>query len=80
MKNLFYKIIFLFLVSIYLILDKSNFVKPYYDKIITTETLIKIIGNNNVNSMSYKIKKIHNIEKFKFIWIFNSDIALKPHS
>lgn len=37
-------------------------------------------GNKKVNSISYKIKKTHNIEKFKLIWIFNSDNVLKPHS
>ena len=37
-------------------------------------------GNRNVNSISYNIKNIHNKEKFTFIWIFNSDKVLKPHS
>ena len=37
-------------------------------------------GNKNVNSTSYKIKKIQTKEKFKFTWIFISDIDLKPHS
>lgn len=37
-------------------------------------------GNKKVNSISYKIKNTHNIEKFKLIWIFNSDKVLKPHS
>lgn len=37
-------------------------------------------GNKKINSMSYKIKKIHNIAKFIFICIFKSDMVLKPHS
>ena len=37
-------------------------------------------GINNVNSISYNIKKTHNIGKFKLIWIFNSVLALNPHS
>ncbi len=41
---------------------------------------LKRIGNNNVNSISYKIKKIHNITKFILICMFTSDNDLKPHS
>ena len=37
-------------------------------------------GNSNVNSISYNIKKIHNIVKFMFICILISDNDLKPHS
>ena len=37
-------------------------------------------GNKNVNSISYKIKNTHIIEKFKLICMFNSDKVLKPHS
>ena len=37
-------------------------------------------GNNKVNSISYSIKKIHNITKFILICIFKSDNDLKPHS
>ena len=48
-------------------------------KIKIFEKLNKI-GNKNVNSISYKIKNTHNIEKFKLICIFNSDNVLKPHS
>ena len=38
------------------------------------------IGNNNVNSISYKIKNTQSKMKFKFICKFTSEIALKPHS
>jgi hypothetical protein len=41
---------------------------------------LKSRGNRRVNSISYKIKNTHNIEKFKFICMFNSDNVLKPHS
>ena len=37
-------------------------------------------GNKNVNSTSYKIKKIAISEKFKFICRFRSVIDLNPHS
>jgi hypothetical protein len=38
------------------------------------------IGNKNVNSISYKIKNTHKIEKFKFICMFMSVVDLNPHS
>lgn len=56
---------------------KKNTIKISKKK--TFEKLNKT-GNKNVNSISYKIKKTHNMEKFRFIWIFNSDKVLKPHS
>ena len=37
-------------------------------------------GNSNVNSISYKIKKIQSIVKLMLIWMFTSDNDLKPHS
>jgi hypothetical protein len=52
---------------------KKNSKKEIFEK-------LNKIGNNKVNSISYNIKKIHNIEKFRFIWIFSSEIVLKPHS
>ena len=42
--------------------------------------ILKRNGSNNINSISYKIKKIHNSEKFTLIWTFNSERLLKPHS
>lgn len=42
--------------------------------------ILKSIGNSKVNSMSYRIKNIHNMTKFTFICIFISDKDLKPHS
>ena len=50
-----------------------------YWKNETNVKLIKI-GSKKVNSISYNIKKTHNIEKFKFIWILTSVVDLKPHS
>lgn len=54
---------------------------------ITKKKLIKKIewklkktGINNVNSTSYSIKNTQIIEKLKLIWIFTSDVLLKPHS
>jgi hypothetical protein len=41
---------------------------------------LKSSGNKKVNSMSYNIKNTHNIEKFKFICMFNSESVLNPHS
>lgn len=41
---------------------------------------LKKNGYIKINSTSYKIKKTHTIEKFKFNCIFKSEIALKPHS
>lgn len=52
---------------------KNNSKKETFQK-------LKRAGNSNVNSISYRIRKTHNIEKFKFICIFNSDKVLKPHS
>jgi hypothetical protein len=37
-------------------------------------------GKRRVNSISYKTKKTQSIVKFMFIWTFNSDMDLKPHS
>jgi hypothetical protein len=37
-------------------------------------------GNKNVNSTSYKIKKMHTKEKFRFNCMFTSDMDLNPHS
>ncbi len=34
----------------------------------------------NINSTSYSIKKTQTKEKFKFNWMFNSEIDLNPHS
>ena len=42
--------------------------------------MLNKIGNKSVNSISYKIKKIHNITKFILICILISDNDLKPHS
>lgn len=44
------------------------------------EWKLKKTGINKVNSMSYKIKNTHIIEKLKFICIFTSEVLLKPHS
>jgi hypothetical protein len=41
---------------------------------------LKSAGNRSVNSISYSIKKTHNIVKFIFICMFISDNDLKPHS
>lgn len=38
------------------------------------------IGNKNVNSISYSIRKTHIIIKLILICILISDIDLKPHS
>jgi hypothetical protein len=48
--------------------------------IILIFQMLKSIGNSNVNSMSYRIKKIHNIAKLMLICMFTSDNDLKPHS
>jgi len=45
-----------------------------------TKKKLKKNGYIKINSTSYRIKKTQTIEKFKFSWIFNSEIALKPHS
>lgn len=41
---------------------------------------LKKIGIKKVNSISYKIKNTHKIEKFKLIWTFMSLVDLNPHS
>lgn len=56
----------------------KNIKKKYCTTVI--EPMLNKKGNKNVNSMSYKIKKIHIIIKFKLIWKFKSEIDLKPHS
>lgn len=48
--------------------------------VIVMFQILNNIGNNNVNSMSQRIKNIHNITKFILICIFTSDNDLKPHS
>lgn len=45
-----------------------------------TKNKFNKIGNNKVNSISYKIKKTQSITKLIFICIFKSDNDLKPHS
>jgi len=60
-------------------------INPIKKKIIVNSKKNKLVklkrrGKRNVNSMSYKIKKTHNIEKFKLIWMFNSDNVRNPHS
>jgi hypothetical protein len=52
--------------------------KIYCNKLIFQK--LKSTGNSKVNSISYKIKKIHNIVKFIFICMFISDNDLNPHS
>ena len=47
---------------------------------IFIKSILNNIGNNNVNSISYNIKKTANKIKFRFIWIFKSERDLKPHS
>lgn len=42
--------------------------------------MLNNIGNNRVNSMSYRIKNTHNMAKFMLICIFISERDLKPHS
>lgn len=56
---------------------KNTIIKNSNKKILEK---LKSNGNSNVNSISYSIKNTQSIEKFKFIWIFNSDKVLKPHS
>lgn len=56
----------------------NNIIKKKLIKKI--EWKLKKAGINNVNSISYKIKKTQIIEKLKFIWILTSDVLLKPHS
>ena len=47
---------------------------------INIEYKLKNAGINRVNSISYKIKKTHIIEKLKLIWILTSLVDLNPHS
>ena len=47
---------------------------------IFIDHILNNIGNSNVNSISYRIKKIHNKAKLRFICILISDSDLKPHS
>ena len=47
---------------------------------INKKEKLKNIGINNVNSISYNIKKIQIIEKLKLICKLISEVDLKPHS
>jgi hypothetical protein len=60
-------------------ISKINVLKYKYCTIPMFQ-ILNSTGNNNVNSISYKIKNIHNIVKFMLICMFMSESALKPHS
>jgi NADH:ubiquinone oxidoreductase subunit 3 (subunit A) len=45
-----------------------------------TFVILKSIGNNSVNSISYSTHQTQSIGKFIFICIFNSVFDLNPHS
>lgn len=62
-----------------MIINIINMIIKKYWK-IKIEYKLKNAGINNVNSISYSIRKTHIIEKLKFIWIFTSLVDLKPHS